>query len=43
MAQPAVTREQQVTARLHDLFGEERSAALTELLRECAAMLRDAR
>jgi hypothetical protein len=43
MAQAAHAREQQLTARLAELVGEERSAALTELLRESRAILREAR
>jgi DNA-binding MarR family transcriptional regulator len=42
-AQDAVTREQEVGARLRELLGGERSAALTELLRESRAILRGAR
>jgi len=38
-----VTREQEVGARLRELLGGERSAALTELLRESRAILRGAR
>lgn len=43
MAQAALAREQQLTARLAELLGEERSAALTELLRESRTILREAR
>jgi DNA-binding MarR family transcriptional regulator len=43
MAQGAVAREQELNAQLRELLGEERSAALTELLRESRAILRDAR
>ena len=43
VAQDAVAREQELNARLRDLLGEERSAALTEVLRESRAILRQAR
>jgi DNA-binding MarR family transcriptional regulator len=43
MAQVAVAREQELTARLRELLGEERSRALTELLRESRAILQEAR
>jgi DNA-binding MarR family transcriptional regulator len=43
MAEDAVTREQEVSARLCELLGEDRAAALTELLRESRAILRQAR
>jgi len=43
MAQVAVTHEQELNARLRELLGEERSTALTELLRESRAILREAR
>lgn len=42
LAQVALAREQELTARLRELLGEERSAALTELLRESHAILRTA-
>jgi DNA-binding MarR family transcriptional regulator len=43
MAQVAVTHEQELNARLRELLGEERSTALTELLCESRAILREAR
>jgi DNA-binding MarR family transcriptional regulator len=43
MAQVAVTHKQELNARLRELLGEERSTALTELLRESRAILREAR
>ena len=43
MAQVAVTHERELNARLRELLGEERSTALTELLRESHAILREAR
>jgi DNA-binding MarR family transcriptional regulator len=43
VAQDAVAREQELAARLRELLGEERSSALTELLRESRAILREAR
>lgn len=43
MAQVAVTREEGLNARLTSLLGKERSTALTELLRESRAILREAR
>jgi DNA-binding MarR family transcriptional regulator len=43
MADDAAAREQEVNARLRELLGEDRAAALTELLRESRAILRDAR
>jgi DNA-binding MarR family transcriptional regulator len=43
MAEEAVTREQEVNARLRDLLGAERAGALTELLRESRAILRETR
>jgi DNA-binding MarR family transcriptional regulator len=43
MAQVAVAREQELTARLRELLGEERSTALTQLLTESYAILRQAR
>ena len=43
MAEEAVTREQEVNARLRELLGAERAGALTELLRESRAILRETR
>jgi DNA-binding MarR family transcriptional regulator len=43
LAQLAVTRDQEINARLRELLGEERCAALTELLSQSRAILRDAR
>jgi DNA-binding MarR family transcriptional regulator len=43
MAGDAAAREQEVNARLRELLGEDRAAALTELLRESRAILREAR
>jgi DNA-binding MarR family transcriptional regulator len=43
MAQIAVAREQELTARLRELLGHQRSTALTELLRESRAILQEAR
>jgi DNA-binding MarR family transcriptional regulator len=43
MAQVAVARGQELTARLRELLGEERSTALTELLSESREILREAR
>jgi len=43
MAQVAVARERELTARLRELLGEERSTALTALLSESHAILREAR
>jgi DNA-binding MarR family transcriptional regulator len=43
MARDAAAREQELNARLRELLGEERSAALTGLLRESRAILREAR
>jgi hypothetical protein len=38
----AMAKEQEINARVCELLGEERSAALTELLRESRAILRKA-
>jgi DNA-binding MarR family transcriptional regulator len=43
MAEVAIAHEQALNARLRELLGEERAAALTEQLRESRAILRDAR
>jgi DNA-binding MarR family transcriptional regulator len=43
LAEGAVTREEEVSARLRELLGPERAGALTELLRESRAILREAR
>jgi DNA-binding MarR family transcriptional regulator len=43
MARDAVAREQEVSARLRELLGDDRAAALTELLRESRTILRQAR
>ncbi len=43
MAQLAAAREQQFVTKLGELLGEQRSAALTRLLRESRAILREAR
>jgi DNA-binding MarR family transcriptional regulator len=43
LAQVADAREQELTARLRELLGEERSRALTELLGESREILREAR
>jgi DNA-binding MarR family transcriptional regulator len=43
MAETAVAREQEVDARLRELLGAERAEALTELLRESHAILRETR
>jgi DNA-binding MarR family transcriptional regulator len=43
LAEDAVAREQTVTARLRELLGDERTTALTDLLRESRAILREAR
>ena len=43
MAQDAAARERELNARLGELLGEERSSALTGLLRESRAILREAR
>jgi DNA-binding MarR family transcriptional regulator len=43
MAQVAAAREQELSARLRELLGEERSRALTELLHESRAILQEAR
>lgn len=43
MAEDAVTREREVNARLRELLGTERAEALTELLRESHAILRESR
>jgi DNA-binding MarR family transcriptional regulator len=43
MARDALAREQEVSARLRELLGDDRAAALTELLRESRAILRQAR
>jgi DNA-binding MarR family transcriptional regulator len=43
LAEDAVAREQAVNTRLHDLLGAERAGALTELLRESRAILRETR
>jgi DNA-binding MarR family transcriptional regulator len=43
MAEEAVTREQEVNARLRELLGAERAGALTELLRESRAILQETR
>ena len=42
MAQVALARERETNARVCELLGDERSAALTELLRESRAILRKA-
>lgn len=42
MAQIAITREEQLDARLCALLGKERSTALAELLRDSRAILREA-
>jgi DNA-binding MarR family transcriptional regulator len=43
LAGDAIAREQTITARLRELLGDERTTALTELLRESRAILREAR
>lgn len=43
LAEDAIAREQTITARLRELLGEERATALTDLLRESRAILREAR
>jgi len=43
MAKEAVAREQEVSARLRELLGDDRAAALTELLHESRTILRQAR
>jgi DNA-binding MarR family transcriptional regulator len=43
MAREAAARERELNARLGELLGEERSSALTGLLRESRAILREAR
>jgi DNA-binding MarR family transcriptional regulator len=43
MAEDAAAREQEVNARLRELLGAERAGALTELLRESHAILRETR
>jgi DNA-binding MarR family transcriptional regulator len=43
MAEDAIGREEEVSARLRELLGEDRAAALTELLRESRTILRQAR
>jgi DNA-binding MarR family transcriptional regulator len=43
MAEDALAREQEVNARLRELLGTERVGALTELLRESHAILRETR
>jgi len=43
MAEDAISREEEVSARLRELLGEDRAAALTELLRESRTILRQAR
>jgi DNA-binding MarR family transcriptional regulator len=43
MANVALARAEEVTALLRSLLGSERSAALTELLRESRAILQEAR
>jgi DNA-binding MarR family transcriptional regulator len=43
MAEEAVAREQEVNGRLRELLGAERTEALTELLRESHAILRETR
>ena len=43
MAEDAAAREQEVNARLRELLGAERAGALTELLRESHAILREGR
>jgi hypothetical protein len=43
MAEDAAGREQEVNARLRELLGAERAGALTELLRESHAILRQGR
>jgi DNA-binding MarR family transcriptional regulator len=40
LAELAIAREQEISARLRDLLGEERTAALTELLAESRTILR---
>jgi DNA-binding MarR family transcriptional regulator len=42
MAQVALAKEQETNARVCELLGQQRSAALTELLRESRAILRKA-
>jgi hypothetical protein len=42
MAQVALAKEQETNARVCELLGQERSTALTELLRESRAILRKA-
>jgi DNA-binding MarR family transcriptional regulator len=42
MAEIAAAREREINARVRELLGEERSTALTELLRESRAILREA-
>jgi len=39
----AISREEEVSARLRELLGEDRAAALAELLRESRTILRQAR
>jgi DNA-binding MarR family transcriptional regulator len=43
LAEEAVAREQAVNARLRELLGDDRVEALTELLRESHAILRETR
>lgn len=43
MARHALARDREITARLDELLGEERSAALVTLLAESRAILRDDR
>jgi hypothetical protein len=43
MAEEAVARQQAVNTRLRQLLGAERAGALTELLRESHAILRETR
>ncbi len=43
MAEDAAAREQEVNARLRERLGAKRAAALTELLRESHAILRETR
>jgi DNA-binding MarR family transcriptional regulator len=43
MAEDAISREEEVSARLRELLGEDRAAALAELLRESRTILRQAR
>ena len=41
MAQEVAAREEDFTARLQELLGDQRASALMDLLRECRAILRE--